>query len=412
VKSFVKEGDGLKEARLMARVACHRRSAALSLFAFLVLGLALAPRAHGFLYWATPGSIGRANLDTAGITSSFITGTAGACGVASDGTQIYWANESPASIGRANVDGTGVEQSFVANAGSYPCGVAVNGTHIYWTNDAPGGAIGRANLDGSDANPSFITGAGSQLSELAIDATHIYWSHGSGIARANLDGSDPNLSFITSASYPPAPSSSPPYGLPNGVAVDASHLYWSHTTGIGRANLDGTGADAGFIETSAAGVTVGGNYLYWVVVTHPAKGFTNWRLGRARTDGTCVDHSFLPFASALPIRGLATDAGGPPTPEPPPPNDFSFGKVKRNTERGTAKLIVELPGPGRLALAETKKLEGRGKVSEAGGKESLRLKPTKPLPVPGERTVKAKVTFVPAAGCPNTEAERIELARR
>jgi hypothetical protein len=32
---------------------------------------------------------------------------------------------------------------------------------------------------------------------------------------------------------------------------------------------------------------------------------------------------------------------------------FSFGKVKRNKEKGTARLAVKLPGPGEVELAET-----------------------------------------------------------
>jgi hypothetical protein len=390
-----------------------RSSAAALLLAFLVLGLVLAPRAHGFLYWSNPGSIGRVNLDTTGLSHNFITGTMGTCGVAVDGAHVYWANESPGSIGRANLDGTGAEENFITAAGTSPCGVAVDGQHIYWTNETGGGAIGRANLDGTDANPSFITGAGTSVSGVAADGTHLYWSHGSAIGRADLDGGNANPNFLPPASYLPPDASLPPgYGYPNGVAVDGAHLYWSHPYGIGRAGLDGTGANPGLIETSADGLAVHGGYVYWVVVTHPAKGFTSWGIGRARLDGSCVDHGFVPAAFPLPVRGLAADAGGPQAPDPPPPNDYDFGKVKKNTERGTAKLTVLLPGPGRVSLAETRKLEPAAKIAEAGGKQRLRVKPKRNLPEPGEKTVNAKITFIPTAGCPNTETRKVELVRR
>ena len=41
-----------------------------------------------------------------------------------------------------------------------------------------------------------------------------------------------------------------------------------------------------------------------------------------------------------------------------PPDDFSFGKVKKNKKKGTAKLTIEIvEGPGELKLAKTKKVK-------------------------------------------------------
>ena len=65
--------------------------------------------------------------------------------------------------------------------------------------------------------------------------THVYWTdYSSGsIGRANLDGTGANRSFITGVNYP------------YGVAVDATRIYWTSldTDSIGRAKLDGTGAN-------------------------------------------------------------------------------------------------------------------------------------------------------------------------
>ena len=42
----------------------------------------------------------------------------------------------------------------------------------------------------------------------------------------------------------------------------------------------------------------------------------------------------------------------------PPANEFSFGKVKKNKRKGTAKLTVEIvDGPGELDLAKTNKVK-------------------------------------------------------
>jgi virginiamycin B lyase len=86
---------------------------------------------------------------------------------------------------------------------------------------------------------------------VAVDAGHVYWANvvAGTIGRANLDGTGANQSFIGGASRP------------RGVAVDARHVYWTdEATGtIGRANLDGTDANHSFIGGASApfGVAVG-----------------------------------------------------------------------------------------------------------------------------------------------------------
>ena len=90
---------------------------------------------------------------------------------------------------------------------------------------------------------------------MSVDAAYVYWANaGTGtdtIGRATLDGTGANQSFIGGA---PTPA---------GVAVDADHVYWANngTNTIGRANLDGTGANQSFIVLREAsdpfGVAVG-----------------------------------------------------------------------------------------------------------------------------------------------------------
>ncbi len=51
------------------------------------------------------------------MNQSFITGADNPCGVASDGTYLYWgnvgSNDTGKTIGRAKLDGTGVNESFI-----------------------------------------------------------------------------------------------------------------------------------------------------------------------------------------------------------------------------------------------------------------------------------------------------------
>jgi virginiamycin B lyase len=127
------------------------------------------------------------------------------------------ANPQPGTIGRANLDGSGVNPSFITGANS-PLGVEVDGLHLYWANNTAG-TIGRANLDGSGVDQSFITDAQDPgdlgVLDVAVGAAHVYWTiyleipisedefEISGkIGRANLDGSGADPSFITGAVDP------------------------------------------------------------------------------------------------------------------------------------------------------------------------------------------------------------------
>src|SRR5215469_10574417 len=85
----------------------------------------------------------------------------------------------------------------------------------------------------------FAAGGGQ-----AAGSRYVYWSnngtnasHGTTLGRATLDGTGADQSFITGASSPTA------------VAVDANYVYWANVFAgtIGRANLDGTGANPNFI---------------------------------------------------------------------------------------------------------------------------------------------------------------------
>jgi virginiamycin B lyase len=241
----------------------------------------------------TGGAIGRANRDGSGVNAEFIpTPRHHGCGVAIAGGYIYWTStacwlsprpragncwwspSSPATIGRANVDGTGVDDQFITGLAiprspafqtADPCGIAVAGKYIYWRNAAESGKpvpIGRANLDGTGVNKHFITGVPNGFCGIAGAGGHIYWTNGGffesrhTIGSANLDGTGVNRRFIRTA------------GLPCGIAVYQSHIYWGQSTDrlspsmttIGRANLDGSAVNNQFItgiHASCGGLAIG-----------------------------------------------------------------------------------------------------------------------------------------------------------
>jgi virginiamycin B lyase len=356
-----------------------------------LLSLAFAPRAEALIYWSNFGdtTIGRANLDGTGVDKTFIDPNGSPTGLAVDEAHVYWASPFGGadlidSIGRANLDGTGVDHNFIAGA-NLPTAVAVDDAHVYWANWGTD-SIGRANLDGTGVDQGLIPAGGPF--GVAVDATHVYFDSGrDSIGRANLDGTGVDPSFIAAASFP------------QGVAVDDAHVYW--TTGrdsIGRANLDGTGVDPSFIAgVSAGNVAVDAAHVYW------SSRFTD-SIGRANLDGTGVDPSFI--AGAGDPWGVAVD----------PLAFVSLGKVNKNTKRGTAKVTVKVPVPGELELAKTRLVKGQDERAEAAGKEKLSIKPrrkaSQKLVAKGKTRVKAKVTYTPDGGEPDTRSKRINLVKR
>ena len=106
-------------------------------------------------------------------------------------------------------------------------------------------------------------------------------------------------------------------------------------------------------------------------------------------------------------------------------NEFEITKVKKNKNRGTAVLTVDVPGPGQLSLTgKGVKTQRAGatisKDVDAAGKATLKVKAKgakkQKLLSTGKVKVKAKVTFKPSAGGgadlpgdPNTEPKKIKL---
>jgi virginiamycin B lyase len=123
---------------------------------------------------------------------------------------------------------------------------------------------------------------------------YVYYSNNSGgvttIGRADLEGGGANLLFIQTA-----PAS-------RGVAVDARHLYWvSGTYGsIARSNLDGSQPSPLFISGANVpyAVAVDSQHIYW---TNQGSG----TIGRANLDGSGVNQNFITGAGSP--QGIAVD---------------------------------------------------------------------------------------------------------
>jgi hypothetical protein len=136
---------------------------------------------------------------------------------------------------------------------------------------------------------------------VAVDGSHIYWANGpNSIGRANLDGTGANPSFVSGIFSA------------NALAVDSVNgfIFWADLEGdrIGRANLaDGSGVSTSFISTfggKATGVAVDSSskIVYWTVNVNAGNGV----IGRANEDGTNVQPTWI--HSLFGAQGLTIDS--------------------------------------------------------------------------------------------------------
>src|SRR4051794_3905248 len=66
----------------------------------------------------------------------------------------------------------------------------------------------------------------------------------------------------------------------------AAHVYWSSLFGVGRANLDGSGADFRFMPVSTTcGVALAGGRIFW--------GIDRGSIGVGGLDGSVIDFNLL-----------------------------------------------------------------------------------------------------------------------
>jgi hypothetical protein len=278
-----------------------------------------------------------------------------AVGVTTDSEYVYWADPSAGTIGRAKLDGSEPPDPFFVEPGETECEVAiqakpgtfetvaapsrpryvtVDSEYVYWTNSGPledeanqpidgCGTIGRTKLDGSEApEADFIDG---QLETapgtfearvnnpqgIAVNATHIYWANASrdptkwSIARAALAGGavEPAFRKVTS-------------GAPYGVSLSATEVYFSTNDApndlgyIRRIPLAGGEEEFTFIgKAGIRGVAVDATNVYWATQGEGSIGRLALadfpEFGPCEAIASCKK-DFIPIEGTL--NGLAADA--------------------------------------------------------------------------------------------------------
>ena len=384
--------------------------------------------------------------------------------------RIYWPNYGPDSLGDgttiswANLNGSGggnLNTGAATVAG--PRGVAIDPAtrRIYWANygDGMGAKISYANLNGSGGGDLMTDGATVEGPEgVALDppAGRIYWGNygpgnGDTIAYANLNGTG-NAHDLSTAPVVP--------NRPHGVALDpaerkdllaqlrrqhdllrepernrrrSQHPDHRSEHVRPRAAVAARGSEGnrrsgdqrwrrGRRDPAMQQGSVGRRLddgapiprspdllLSWTRDGHTVSGATSSSL-KASSAGT-----YRCRVTARNAAGSTTQGSGPHAVSAS--NDFTFGKLKRNKHKGSAKLTVNVPGPGALTLSDAKKkLKPVSTNPSAAEGVKLPIKPrrklAKKLGRKGKAKVNASVTFTPTGGSPNTESTKVKLVEK
>ncbi len=243
------------------------------------------------IFWITDKeTIARSDIDgsPASIDLEFIKAdsTNNPQGLAVDANFIYWTNAGPdipeeggGSIGRAEIDGENPQQEFIkgefeGSPGvlkvlvSQPRGIDVDDDFIYWVNrglDTKVGAglgyVARAEVAGTLAsiNPRLIFGATVDVAVSASHIYHSYYSAGEGVIRRTEPDGDPE-STINITVFPDTRGPA--------IALSPTHVYWTKTavSAIGRSDLDGANPTE-IVPIGAGnpeGLALDATNLYWV----------------------------------------------------------------------------------------------------------------------------------------------------
>lgn len=304
----------------------------------------LCGHASAAVYWGDGGAIGRVNSDLSYLEPYLIGAVnavdiAGACGVAVNGTHIFWGDRGHGMIGRSNLDGTNPHYSFITGA-SEPCGVALDGSYIYWASRGSN-SIGRAKLDGSESTNTFVNGVDTPCG-IAVDSAFIYW--------ASMKEGNIGRALIENGVKGPPLVEGEKSGL-CGVAVNKEHIFWGgYRDVIGRANLDGSEPNLAFIQgvNRPCSVAVDGSHVYWTEEGSGGGG----QIGRASLDGTAVNRGLV-TGLRFPCGIAADSVVFPPPPVSVPLAEKSLcsvSSVYRNKRDGTAVLEMEAAAHGEIRI--------------------------------------------------------------
>lgn len=185
------------------------------------IGVAVDPTS---VYWTdgVDGTVVKAPIDgvpDGGSPLTLASGENQPIGIAVDGTSVYWAVSEETTVMSVPLDG-GTLVTLASGQG-VPYGVALNATNVYWT-EASSGAVATLPLHGAPdgGTPTTLASGLNTPSSIALDTASVYFTDATSVSKVPITGGAP----VTIAA-----------GISNGVAVDATSVYWV-------TDLDGVGS--------------------------------------------------------------------------------------------------------------------------------------------------------------------------
>lgn len=244
------------------------------------------------LVWATGGggqvrTCGKDGSNNIGLPA----GLHGTATVAVSGDRVYWIEVDGPNLIAVPVSGltdvTVVAEVPISGAKAGFTRLAVDGTKAYWAMRTPA-SIWFAPLNGNDVPAAPLASAASSMLTketvdnpygVAVDATHVYWSDEDRnvIKRRSLStlGTDILADVVLSSELGP-----------RDIALDAKNVYWTTNAGLIRSLAkDGSGMPVTLAsgQTGLEPIIVDSQYVYW----------TNWvnngDVSRVRKDGGKVE---------------------------------------------------------------------------------------------------------------------------
>jgi DNA-binding beta-propeller fold protein YncE len=425
----------------------------------------------GKISWANLDGSGGGDVDTGTATVSAPSGVA----VDVAARRLYWINNGVDKVSWANLDGPGAGDLSIGGAPiETPLGITVfpAAGRLYWTNYGfLTGFISYANTDGSGGGTLPITGVEMDTpAGVAVDAAtgRLYWpSANKGVIYFTGLNGGPGAELDDRGLEIKGP-----YGI--ALDPEAGRAYLANTVGdsIMFVRLDGTGgaslpfevdpgSGAGFatllLDPRPRGAPGASGSLVVPQTARRKGGASSSKALRptptpprvAAVDLTCTpgawagdlaeaflyraplstsiqwtrDGGEVPGATTATYRATevgnyrcretATNRAGSASQLSPVVAFFKVGGVQRNRRKGTARLAVELPPNGSLAVA------GRGIVARQvllPGKRKVRIKPKgrkkARLKATGKVSLKVRLTFTPTDGPPVSQTAPVMLKKK
>ena len=126
------------------------------------------------VYWNDSSHVERCATTGCSGTPTLLTTTSSAAGIATDGTNVYWAEEN-GNIKSCSVNGC-VTPSTLASGQGTPVLVAVDSTNVYWAN-VSGGTVMKCAKGGCGSNPTPMASGQNAPYGIAVDSTSVYWTN-------------------------------------------------------------------------------------------------------------------------------------------------------------------------------------------------------------------------------------------